>query len=182
MTEQRLQITVGEKQQFHPYHGRGSSLAFLVNGVGGVTIPMVRGVTYTFEVNTAGHTLYLTTSNRGGAGMPGRLEGFSPAQTGLVAFTPTADTPGTFYYQSGEQEYMGGGVQLFDDVQEFQMNEAFSAMRSSANAQFQQHLQFRLEFLGRLQWIWNDIYRRLPALRQECSLHQTPDPAEGAAG
>jgi hypothetical protein len=104
-------VTTATKTSEHPYFGVGSAEGFVIDGVQGKEITVMRGSTYTFQLNGVPtmHPFYLTTSPVG-AGMDPYTEGVvgTPATgNATVTFTPTSSTPDLLYYQCGFHENMG---------------------------------------------------------------------------
>ena len=111
------EITVAPKSGGHPYAGVGSNQALEVNTIQGLQIPLLRGTTYRFLVNTPGHPFYFTTDPAGGLGWPGRItNGVVGDLTteGVVEITPTLGHPPEFYYHSAADLNMGWKVVLTD--------------------------------------------------------------------
>ena len=107
-------VTVTTKTT-HPYTGMGVSIGYVINGVQGMELNLVRGTTYTFSIDTPGHPFYLTTDAVGGAGAPGEItDGVTGSLTdvGTLTFTPGATTPGLIYYQCGVHQYMGWKINV----------------------------------------------------------------------
>ena len=110
-------ITVAPKSAGHPYAGVGSNQALVVDTVQGLQVPLVRGTTYRFEVNTPGHPFYFTTDAAGGLGWPGRITNGvlgDLTSDGTVEITPNGGHPIEFYYQSAADLNMGWKVVLSD--------------------------------------------------------------------
>jgi hypothetical protein len=113
-----LAVTTVTKDATHPYFGLGSSMGYAVNGVQGKQLTLVRGVTYTFSVNTPGHPFVFTNSAVGGATNTGQVitTGVtnSGAISGNVTFTPSAATPNLIYYNCNVHDYMGYQINIID--------------------------------------------------------------------
>jgi hypothetical protein len=107
-------ITVAMKNPSDPFYGRGSDMAFVVDGTQGKEIVLTRGVTYIFHVRTnVQHDFYFTTSPMGrGAGTV--TDGIKGQFTyiGDVTFTPTAATPDVMYYACRNHAFMGGKIHI----------------------------------------------------------------------
>lgn len=105
-----------DKDESHPYFSKGSRLGFVVNGVQGKELSVVRGETYKFEVDTGvQHDFYLTTSPAGwGAGTyTDGVEGQFIYQ-GEVVFKPGQATPDLLYYECRNHKYMGGKIYVMN--------------------------------------------------------------------
>ena len=164
-------IGVAPKPPTHPYFGYGSDMAFVVNGVSGAPILLVRGMQYLFNVNTIGSTFYMTTSNRGGVGFPERITKFQTTQSETVVWAPDVNTPVSFYYQSGNQEYMGGSVMVFESVADMESHQVFEGMRRAENDISQKRLQFSLDFINRMQSIQRTLmFDQMPRLRHDMQI------------
>ena len=108
------------KDQTHPQHSEGSKIGFSVNGVQGRTLILVRGKTYTFNVDTGvQHDFYLSTVPMGwGAGtLTAGVEG-NFTYKGVVTFKPTTETPDLVYYQCRNHKYMGGTIHVVNPGEE----------------------------------------------------------------
>ena len=108
------------KDATHPRPNEGSKVGFLVNGVQGRTLVLVRGKTYTFNVDTGVmHDIYFTTDEAGwgtGTWSEGVVGNFT--YKGIVTFTPTATTPDVLYYQCRNHKYMGGKIHIVNPGEE----------------------------------------------------------------
>ena len=109
-------VTVANRTAAHPMAGKagGHPKAFVLNGVQGRPVVVVRGQTYTFDVKTdVKHDFYLSTSDRGwGAAV--YIRGVSGHFTyeGPVTFSPDAETPPLLYYQCRNHQFMGGEIHV----------------------------------------------------------------------
>jgi len=113
-------ITVNTKDQTHPHYNEGSKIGFLINGVQGRTLVLVRGKTYTFKVDTNPmHDFYLTTDPVGW-GMGTLADGVDGNFTynGVVTFKPTASTPDLVYYACRNHKFMGGKIHVVNPGEE----------------------------------------------------------------
>lgn len=121
--EYDFEVTESTKDQTHPHYGEGSKLGFVVNGVQGKTLVVVRGKTYKFWVHTNPmHDFYLTLEPMGwGTGT--LTEGVKGNFTyrGVVTFTPTAATPDVVYYGCRNHQFMGGAIHVVNPGEEAQM-------------------------------------------------------------
>ena len=102
------------KDPTHPHPSEGSKVGFLVNGMQGRTLVLVRGKTYTFNVDTGVmHDFYITT-DPAGWGTGTLTEGVTGNFTykGVVTFSPTATTPDVLYYQCRNHKFMGGQIHV----------------------------------------------------------------------
>jgi hypothetical protein len=107
-------VTVATKTT-HPYTGLGFVDGYVVNGVQGMELSLMRGVTYTFAINTSGHPFYLATDPVGGPGAPGEITAGvtgSQTQVGTLTFMPSASTPSLIYYQCAMHQYMGFKIDI----------------------------------------------------------------------
>ncbi len=119
-TAHDFNVTVNTKDQTHPHPNEGSKIGFLVNGVQGRTLILVRGKTYTFKVDSNPmHDFYLTTDTVGwGTGtLTEGVEG-NFTYNGVVTFKPTAATPDVVYYQCRNHKYMGGQIHIVNPGEE----------------------------------------------------------------
>jgi hypothetical protein len=107
-------VTETTKDKTHPHYGEGSKLGFVVNGVQGKSLVVVRGKTYKFWVHTNPmHDFYLTLEPMGwgtGTLTDGVKGNFT--YRGVITFTPSATTPDTVYYGCRNHQYMGGEIHV----------------------------------------------------------------------
>jgi len=109
-------VTAADKDTSHPYYGIGSKYGFLVNGVQGKPLVLVRGKTYTFKVDTGvQHDFYFSLSGdgRGSAVYTDGVEG-QFIYKGVATFTPGAQTPAVAYYACRNHKNMGGAMYMVD--------------------------------------------------------------------
>ena len=91
--------------------------AYIVDGVNDATLTLTRGQTYTFNVDTFGHPLWITTVR--GAG-DAELDAFSQGVTnngvgsspGTLTFVVPASAPATLFYQCSFHDPMGGTLNI----------------------------------------------------------------------
>lgn len=114
-------VTVVQKTRNHPFFGQGSPFGFAINGSEGMKLSLIRGQTYTFNVNAPGHGFYFTTSDTGGQGAPGSLlaSNQQPVDQGQLVFTVRPDLPNNFFYQCDIHPKMGGPVEIGNRVGNF---------------------------------------------------------------
>lgn len=121
VAQQTFIITVAEKTAEHPYFGQGWSEGYVIDGVEGKSLTLVRGVTYTFQMENVSpiHPFYITTSEAGASvgtyenGVTGNF--VTGNQT--LTFTPPEDAPDVLYYQCQTHEYMGAQLNIVDSKQ-----------------------------------------------------------------
>ncbi|WP_168207888.1 DUF11 domain-containing protein [Spirosoma sp. KCTC 42546] len=113
-----MNVTVAAKDVTHPYLGVGFSVGYVINGVQGKELTLVRGVKYSFNVNSPGHPFEFTTSPVGGAANAGVIitAGVTNAgaTSGILTFTPSATTPDLIYYNCNLHGNMGWKVNIID--------------------------------------------------------------------
>jgi hypothetical protein len=129
-------VTAEGKDATHPNFGKGSSMGFVVNGAQGRTLVLVRGNTYTFDVNTGVmHDFYLTTEavGWGAATLVEGVEG-NFINKGALTFTPLASTPDTVYYGCRNHQLMGGMIHVVNVGEEDKFKGADAAMVGVAKA------------------------------------------------
>jgi tetratricopeptide (TPR) repeat protein len=125
-----FEVTVASKDPSHPFYGVGSRLGFVVDGVPGKTLVVVRGKTYHFKVDTnIQHDFYLST-NPAGWGAAAYTEGVEGQfiYQGVVDFTPTARTPDLLYYACRNHKNMGGPILVVNEGEE---GKAIDELRAS---------------------------------------------------
>lgn len=109
-------VTADEKNQNHPFFGKGHKAGFLVNGEPGKELVLTRGETYKFNVDTGvQHDFYFSSSPVGwGSGTV--TEGVKGQFTyqGTVTFTPATTTPSLVYYQCRNHKSMGGRIYVLE--------------------------------------------------------------------
>ena len=130
-TEFDFTVTSVTKDKTHPSYDKGSDTGFAVNGVQGGTLVLVRGKTYTFDVETGVmHDFYLATKLIGW-GASTLTEGVKGNFTykGVVTFTPTAETPDTVYYACRNHKYMGGEIHIVNPGEEGKFKGVKSALK-----------------------------------------------------
>lgn len=108
-------VTVDNKNSSHPYFGSGSGFGFVIDGVQGRELTLVRGVTYSFNINNPGHPMYIST-DVDGAGLGEVTDGVTGSQTdfGTLTFTPNANHPNLLYYQCFNHQNMGWQINIVD--------------------------------------------------------------------
>ena len=107
-------ITLSKKKPGHTFYNQGSQLAYVINGEENKTLKLVRGKTYTFEVNTPGHPFYFSRSSvgKGENSLMGSNE--KVTDQGRMSFTVREDLPNEFYYQCQIHPKMGNKVVVID--------------------------------------------------------------------
>ncbi|TAN78879.1 MAG: hypothetical protein EPN14_06250 [Gallionella sp.] len=113
-------VVTETKDKTHPHYAEGVESGFTVNGVQGRTLTLVRGKTYTFEVDTGvTHDFYFSTKPIGW-GMDTLTAGIKGQYTykGIVTFKPAAETPDTVYYSCRNHKYMGGDIRIVNPGEE----------------------------------------------------------------
>ncbi|MGC2167455.1 MAG: hypothetical protein WA632_15735 [Gallionella sp.] len=113
-------VVSATKDKTHPGYGKGLDTGFVVNGVQGGTLVLVRGKTYAFDVDTGiMHDFYFSKKDIG-YGMATIKNGVKGQFTfkGVVTFTPGADTPDTIYYACRNHKYMGGEIHVVNRGEE----------------------------------------------------------------
>ena len=107
-------VTVGPKVPPHPFIGKGHNMGFIINGVSGKQLVLVRGQTYTFDVRTnPKHDVYFSKKAIGWGASP-VVDGITGEFTyrGKIIFKPTASTPDKVYYACRNHPYMGSLIQI----------------------------------------------------------------------
>ncbi len=104
------------KDSSHPYDGIGSSFGFVVDGVQGKELTLTRGITYTFNINSPGHPLYITTDAAGGsgsgAGMISNGVNGNFTDVGILTFKPNGSHPALLYYNCDNHSNMGWKINI----------------------------------------------------------------------
>jgi hypothetical protein len=86
---------------------------WLINGQTSPPLSLVRGKTYTFDVNAPDHPFYIKTAPVNGNGSTWD-EGVTDngLEGGTLSFTVPTDAPATLYYQCGVHSAMTGRIQV----------------------------------------------------------------------
>ena len=113
-------VVSAPKDQTHPHFNEGSPLALVVNGAQGRTLILVRGKTYTFDIDTGVmHDFYFSTNPVGwGTGTLTEGVGGQFIYKGIVTFKPSAETPDIIYYQCRNHQFMGGQIYIINPGEE----------------------------------------------------------------
>ena len=113
-----MAVTVVNKDITNPNFGIGFTMGFAIDGVQGKELTLVRGVTYSFNVNTPGHPFVITTSSVGTGANSGQIitAGVTNGNTtsGIMTFTPSAATPNLLYYMCNVHANMGWKINIID--------------------------------------------------------------------
>ncbi len=112
-------VIVEPKNQSHPQFGLGGRPeGFTINGVQGMELTLIRGITYSFAVMAPGHAFIISTSSEGGsANMASEVTNGvvnSQVSSGTLFFTPNASHPSLLYYQCGLHDFMGWKINIVD--------------------------------------------------------------------
>ncbi len=113
-------VVSATKDQTHPQFNEGSPVGLVVNGVQGRTLVLVRGKTYTFNIDSGVmHDFYFST-NAVGWGTGTLTEGMDVQfiYKGVITFKPTAETPDVIYYQCRNHKFMGGKIHIVNPGEE----------------------------------------------------------------
>ncbi|MEO8332678.1 MAG: hypothetical protein ABI479_09605 [Gallionella sp.] len=129
--EYDFSVISANKDKTHPYYGQGLALGFVVNGVQGGTLILVRGKTYEFDVNTGVmHDFYFSTKPVGyGTGTLTKGVQGQFTYKGVVTFSPTAETPDTIYYACRNHKFMGGEIHVVNRGEEGKFKGVKSALK-----------------------------------------------------
>lgn len=123
-------ITIAQKTTQHPWFGEGNEFGYTITGergsrgyAQGMTITLVRGRNYTFNLNAKGYPFYFTSVEpqtwTAGAyiGEHTKVVYGSRLESGTLTFMVDATTPDRLYYMCGEYPFMGGQVNVVDSFQ-----------------------------------------------------------------
>lgn len=88
---------------------------YLINGVGDPAITVVRGCSYSFNVNASGHPFLLKTVQGNGTGnlVSDGVVG-NGAQVGSITWTVAASAPSTLFYNCQFHSAMTGTINVID--------------------------------------------------------------------
>jgi hypothetical protein len=95
--------------------GNTSNTSYRLNGYADPAITVVRGQTYTFEVNASGHPFWIKTAATTGTG-----DAYNTGVTnngddvGTITWTVDIDAPNTLYYICQNHSAMGGTITVVD--------------------------------------------------------------------
>ncbi|MEW6313063.1 MAG: hypothetical protein AB1513_03295 [Pseudomonadota bacterium] len=124
-----FKVTSDLKDASHPYYNQGSPEGFVVDGVQGKTLVVVRGKTYTFGIDTGVmHDFYLSTKPKGWGGSvltAGVDHNFT--YKGTTTFRPSAETQNEVYYACRNHQYMGGKIMVVNPGEEGKAQAAIEA-------------------------------------------------------
>jgi hypothetical protein len=91
--------------------------AYIINGVSNPTLALVRGHTYTFDVQAPGHPFYIKSVQSAGTGSQWTEGVTNPGQTGgSELFTVPADAPATLFYDCSVHPAMTGTLSITSPV------------------------------------------------------------------
>lgn len=116
--EYDFNVISANKDKSHPYYGQGDAMGFVVNGAHGKNLELVRGKTYTFNIDTGVmHDFYIATKpvGWGKAALAAGVQG-NYTYKGVVTFKPTADTPDVVYYVCRNHKFMGGEIHIVNSA------------------------------------------------------------------
>jgi len=147
-------VTVATKDNTHPHFGEGGSLGFVINGVPGRTLVLVRGKAYLFSIDTGPmHDFYLATDPMGWGTAPLTAGvGGNFTYKGIITFTPSAETPDLVYYACRNHKFMGGEINIVNPGEEDKIKipepqAAASAVQATHPALDKNEIRQRLSFV-----------------------------------
>ncbi|WP_412069492.1 hypothetical protein [Rubrivirga sp. IMCC43871] len=109
-------VTVGPKTAAHPYVGQGHAEGFAIGGVQGAALTLVRGQTYTFQMDgtPSSHPFYISTSPAGGGdgAWADGVTGNFASGTSTLTFTVPTSAPDELWYQCGVHDRMGWRIAI----------------------------------------------------------------------
>jgi hypothetical protein len=113
-------VIAGSKNHSHPQFGAGSANGYIIDGVHGKELTLIRGITYTFSVLAPGHPFFISTSIVGGpANLASEVtQGVvnSMVTAGDLFFTPDVSHPNLLYFQCGAHNRMGWKINIVDQL------------------------------------------------------------------
>ena len=149
-----LLVTVGPKSKNRIFFNQGSKFGYIIDGVPGKELHVLRGATYQFKIDSIGHPFYFTTDPSGGGGdypkslmghLGGSTQKVEPTDKGSIIFTFHTDLPKQFYYQCGIHPKMGGKVVIEETSNSIYIKEILSDL--NAPIEFLQILGSSTEFI-----------------------------------
>ena len=107
-------VTFAAKTPEHPLFGQGSGFGYVVDGIEGKELTLMRGIPYSFSVMTPNHPFRITTDLAGGTANNVVTNGQSgaPAENGTVIFTPNNTHSSQLYYSCEFHQFMGFNVNI----------------------------------------------------------------------
>lgn len=89
--------------------------AFAINSINNPTLTVVRGCTYTFNINAAGHPFFIKTVQGTGVGnaYSNGVTG-NATQVGTLTWTVANDAPNSLFYNCQFHSPMTGSIQVID--------------------------------------------------------------------
>ncbi len=102
----------------HPYYGVGFSRGYVLDGIQGKELTLVRGVQYSFSGTFPGHPFHITSSSVGANFNNEISSGVTnnELQGGALAFTPNGSHPSLLWYQCGVHQNMGWKININNGV------------------------------------------------------------------
>ena len=99
---------------------------YLIDGVGDPTITVVRGCSYTFNVNASGHPFLLKTVQGNGTGkqVSDGVVG-NGAQVGSITWTVAPTAPSTLFYNCQFHSAMTGTILVIDPLPQILFADGF---------------------------------------------------------
>ena len=109
-------VSVASKTAAHPYFNQGHNEGYVIDGVEGREVVVMRGTMYTFQMNGVPeiHPFYISTSATGGGAEPysDGVTGNFATGNGVLTFTPSATAPNQLYYQCSFHPNMGWRINV----------------------------------------------------------------------
>jgi len=109
-------VTGATGSQTFTVTNNGSS-NYIIDGQNNPTLTLVRGFTYSFNVNVSGHPFWIKTSQTTGTSNGATGVTNNGAQTGTVTFVVPSNAPATLYYICQYHNGMVGTINTIDNGQ-----------------------------------------------------------------
>ncbi len=122
LAQTTFQVTIATKTAAHPYFGMGHPDAFVIDATEANELTLIRGETYTFQMNgtSAIHPFMISTDAAGGSGGAGEytdgVTNSGASGNEALTFTVPNGAPDLLYYQCFNHQFMGWELNVINPV------------------------------------------------------------------